>query len=229
MTPPIKFILFFVLIKFSQLKKMTSKKHTMTPGPQQTDLPNTREWQVPWPSKARPRVQQTWNLGPNIFRRINTWPMKCLREVSSAKKHDIIFRLCNSIKLLQTHSKKNMLSCCLQRNQIKQTSNTKNCSCHSHPPYKNTSQRIPAPKNQLPNSTKTTAARFFGNIFRQCPVWRCRALVPPGWWSKIDNDTEILGEKHDKQWLLKMCCLVRFQKKWLTCLFSCNICHASLR
>ena len=67
-----------------------------------------------------------------------------------------------------------------------------------------------APKPQLRN--------FFGNIFRQCPLRRCRALFPPGWWSKKAKNTDILGEKHDKQWLLKMWCLVCFQKKWLACL-----------
>lgn len=123
-----------------------------------------------------------------------------------------------------------MLLCCLQPNQIKQTPNTKDYFRPSHPPYKNTSQRIPAPKNQLPNSTKTAAARFFGNIFRQCPVRRCTALFPPGWWSK-KKTTQRSWEKNminSGYWRCDAWCAFK-KSDWLACLAATCVMHLCVR
>ena len=155
----------------------------------------------------------------------------CLFEGSERQaKRMISYRLCNSIKLLQTHSKKNMLSCCLQQKQIKQTPNTKDYFCHWYPPYKNTSQRIPAPKNQLPNSTKTTAANFFGAFFDNA---RCGVA---GFSFRLAEDQKL--QTTQRSWEKKMInsgywrCVAwcSFKKSdWLACLAATCVMHLCVR
>ena len=94
----------------------------------------------------------------------------CLFEGSERQaKRMISYRLCNSIKLLQTHSKKNVLLRCLQPNQIKQTSKHKKSFLPQPSPLqkhisKNSNAKKPAAKQHQNHSCD-----FFWKHFSTMP------------------------------------------------------------
>ena len=186
----------------------------------------SHDHRCPWPSKARPRGQQTWNLGPNIFRRINTWPMKFSREVSSRQKM-ISYRrtLSNCCKCIQNEHVVVLFATKSDKTNIKHKKSflPQASPLHKHI-SKNSNAKKPAAKQH-----QNRSCNFFWKHFSTMSVAALHGSLSAWLMIKKAKNTDILGEKHDEQWLLKMCCLVRFYRKCLACLFSCNICHACLR
>ena len=137
----------------------------------------------------------------------------CLFEGSERQaKRMISYRLCNSIKLLQTHSKKNVLLRCFQPNQIKQTSSTKIVLATAIPLTETHLKEFQRQKTSCQTAPRPQLRDFLKH-FSTMPGAALHGSLSAWLMIKKDNDTEISGEKHDKQWLLKMCCVVRFQKK----------------